>query len=205
MLPKAEKIKKKPEAEQDGLFDKENEKERIVKKRKFVYIAMALTVGLSTSFSFYRYIKTVNLLPPKIKLPTLNFTVSNRKNTGLKLPEDQNSTWSIFLKRSDSDIPIYQSKQDLIFETEKLDSILEKIDKNEIVNSSQYSSLLPPGVKLKEIIEENNNKFTYLSKIITPDQELLLIIKLSDSKDLSTSKKSIPNLIDQLYWYSRQK
>ena len=121
------------------------------------------------------------------------------------MPEDESSTWSIFLKRSDSDIPIYQSKQDLIFEKEKIDSILEKIDKSDFITPSIYSNLLPPGVKLKEIIEEDSNKFIYLSKIITPDQDLLLIIKLSDSKDLSTSKKLIPNLIDQLYWYSRQK
>lgn len=205
MLPKEEKVKKIPDPEQEGLFDKENEKERIAKKRKFVYVSMALTIGLSLSFWLYRSIKTIDLSVPKIELPTFNFTVSKRKTTAFKLPEDENSTWSIFLKRSDSDIPIYQSKQDLIFETEKFDSILEKIDKSNPVSPSQYSNLLPPGVKLKEILEEDNNKFTYLSKVITPDQDLLLIIKLSDSKDLSASKKLIPNLIDQLYWYSRQK
>lgn len=205
MLPKEEKVKKIPDPEQEGLFDKENEKERIAKKRKVVYISMALTVGLSLSFWLYRSIKTINLSVPRIELPTFNFTVSKPKTNGFKLPEDQNSTWSIFLKRSDSDLPIYQSKQDLIFETEKLDSILQKIDKSNPVIPSQYSNLLPPGVKLKEIIEEDTSKLTYLSKIITPDQELLLIIKLSDSKDLAASKKIIPNLIDQLYWYSRQK
>lgn len=205
MLPKEEKIKKITDPEQEGLFDKEKEKERIAKKRKFVYISMTLTVGLSLCFWIYRYIKTTEISIPKIKLPTFNFTVSRPKTTGLKLPEDQNSTWSIFLKRSDSDISIYQSKPDLIFETENLDSIMTKIDKSDFVNPSQYSNLLPPGVKLKEIIEEDTSKLTYLSKIITPDQDLLLIIKLSDSKDLPASKKLIPNLIDKLYWYSRQK
>ncbi len=205
MLPKEEKVKKIVDPEQEGLFDKENEKERIAKKRKFVYISLVLTVGLSISFSLYRWFKNADLSPSKIELPTFNFTVSKPKTSAFKLPEDESSTWSIFLKRSDSDIPIYQSKQDLIFEKEKIDSISEKIDKSGFITPSIYSNLLPPGVKLKEIIEEDSNKFTYLSKIITPDQDLLLIIKLSDSNDLSTSKKLIPNLIDQLYWYSRQK
>lgn len=205
MLPKEEKVKKKLEPEQEGLFDKENEKERIDKKRKFVYISMVLTVGLSISFWLYRWVKTTPFSPPKIQIPNLKFTVSKPKNIGFKLSEDQNSTLSVFLKKIDSDLLIYQSKPDLIFETEKLDSVLIKIDKSDFVNPSIYSNLLPPGVKLKEVIEEDNNKFTYLSKIITPDQELLLIIKLSDSKDLSASKKLIPNLVDQLYWYSRQK
>lgn len=205
MLPKEEKVKKIVDPEQEGLFDKENEKERIAKKRKFVYISLVLTVGLSISFSLYRWFKTVDLSPPKFQLPTFNFTVSKPKTSVFKLPEDESSTWSIFLKRNDSDIPIYQSKQDLIFEKEEIDSILEKIDKSDFITPSIYSNLLPPGVKLKEVIEEENSKFTYLSKIITPDQDLLLIIKLSDSSDLSTSKKLIPSLIDQLYWYSRQK
>jgi hypothetical protein len=205
MLPKEEKVKKSSEPEQEGLFDKENEKERIAKKRKFIYIAMALTVGLSISFWLYRSFKTINLSPPKIELPTFNFSVSKPKDINLKLPNDLNSTWSIFLKKTNSSTPIYQNNQNLIFETEKLDSILTKIDKSNFITPSLYSNLLPPGVKLKEIVTETNNSFTYSSKIITPDQELLLIIKISDSKDLSTSKKLIPNLIDQLYWYSRQK
>lgn len=205
MLPKEEKNKKKPELEQEGLFDKENEKERIAKKRRFVYVTMTLTVGLSLSFWFYRYIKNVNISPPKIELPAFKLVFSKPKNIGFKLPEDKNSTWSIFLKKNDSNTPIYQSKQDLIFETNKIDFLLNKIDESSFIVSSRYSNLLPPGVKLKEIVEEDNIKLTYLSKIITPDQELLLILKISDSKDLSASKKLIPNLIDKLYWYSRQK
>jgi hypothetical protein len=153
MLPKEEKINPNSDLDQPGLFDKENEKDRISKKRKFVYVAMFLTVGLSLSFWIYRSIKNINF---SLKLPTFNFTVFTPKTTN-------------------------------------------------IITSSPYSSSLPEGFKIKELVEESGNNFSYFSKIITPNQELLLIIKISNSPDLIQSKKLIPNLINQLYWYSLQK
>lgn len=204
MLPKVEKNKKINEdqdIEQPGLFDKENEKERIAKKRKFVYIAMILTVGLSLSFWAYRSIKNFNFSP---KLPVLKFDVSTPKSNKFILPENTN-TWSIFFKKLDSDLIIYQNNQDSIFSNQTLESIIDKLDKTNFITSSVYASSLPQGFKFKELIEEENNNFSYFSKIVTPNQELLMIIKIKDSSNLAQAKKLIPNLIDQLYWYSLQK
>ncbi|MDD2225137.1 MAG: hypothetical protein PHP97_03160 [Candidatus Shapirobacteria bacterium] len=204
MLPKQEKIKKKPDTEQPGLFDKEDEKKRLAKKRKFVYIAMILTVGLSLSFWAYRSIKN-------FKMPTLNMPVSSPKTTSIKttsnftLPKDTNSTWSFFLKRIDTDSVIFQNNQDIIFSTQDLNSVLDKINQTDFITSSSYSSYLPQGLKIKEIVEENDSSFSYFSTITTPAQQLLLIIKITDSKDLTQAKNSIPDLINQLYWYSLQK
>lgn len=206
MLPKFEKNKKNninedQELEQPGLFDKENEKERIAKKRKFVYIAMFLTVGLSLSFWLYRSIKTINF---SFNLPSFHFSVPTPKASKFILPE-ATSTWSIFFKKIDSESIIFQNNQDSIFTDQNLESILVKIDKNNSTTSSTYASSLPQGFKFKELIEENNNDFSYFSKIITPNQQLLLIIKIKNSSNLVESKKLIPNLINQLYWYSLQK
>lgn len=204
MLPKQEKIKKKPDTEQPGLFDKEDEKKRLAKKRKFVYIAMILTVGLSLSFWAYRSIKN-------FKMPTLNMPVSSPKTTSIKttssftLPKDTNSTWSFFLKRIDTNSIIYQNNQDIIFSTQDLNSVLDKINQTDFITPSSYSSYLPQGLKIKEIIEENDSSFSYFSTITTPSQDLLLIIKITDSKDLTQAKNSVPDLINQLYWYSLQK
>ncbi|MDD4135606.1 MAG: hypothetical protein PHN66_00880 [Candidatus Shapirobacteria bacterium] len=205
MLPKEEKIKKKSsDVDQPGLFDKEDEKKRLAKKRKFVYIAMVLTVGLSLSFWAYRSVKN-------FKMPTLNFSVSPPKTTSIKttnsftLPKDTNSTWSFFLKRIDTDSIIYQNNQDIVFSTQDLDSILTKINQTDFITPSIYSSSLPQGLKIKEIIEEDNSSFSYFSTITTPSQDLLLIIKITDSKDLNKSKNLVSGLVDQLYWYSLQK
>jgi hypothetical protein len=204
MLPKQEKIKKKPDTEQPGLFDKEDEKKRLAKKRKFVYIAMILTVGLSLSFWAYRSIKN-------FKIPTLNMPVSSPKTTSIKtissftLPKDTNSTWSFFLKRIDTNSIIYQNNQDIIFSTQDLNSVLDKINQTDFITPSSYSSYLPQGLKIKEIVEENDSSFFYFSTITTPAQQLLLIIKITDSKDLTQAKNSVPDLINQLYWYSLQK
>lgn len=209
MLPKFEKNKKNNnedqdlELEQPGLFDKENEKERIAKKRKFVYIAMFLTVGLSLFFWAYRTIKNFNF-SFNLKLPSLNFSLPTPKATKFTPPENT-TVWGIFFKKTNSDLIIYQNNQDSIFTNQNLESILDKIDKTNFIISSSYTTSLPQGFKFKELIEENNNTFSYFSKIFTPSQELFLAIKINDSKNLAESKKLIPNLIDQLYWYSLQK
>ena len=204
MLPKEEKIKKKPDTEQPGLFDKEDEKKRLIKKRRFIYIAMILTVGLSLSFWCYRSIKN-------FKMPTLNIPVSSPESPSIKttnsftLPKDTNSTWSFFLKRVDTNSIFYQNNQDIIFSTQDQNSILNKINQTDFINSSSYSSSLPQGLKIKEIIEENDSSFSYFSTITTPSQDLLLIIKITDSKDLTQAKNLVSGLVDQLYWYSLQK
>ena len=208
MLPKQEKIKKKPDTEQPGLFDKVDEKKRLAKKRKFIYIALFLTVGLSLSFWTYRSLENFK---PSLKLPSSNFTVSAPKPSSVKttssftLPKDNNSTWSFFLKRIDTDSVIYQNNQNIIFSAQDLDSILNKINQTDFITPSLYSSSLPEGLKIKEIIEENDFSFSYFSKITTPSQDLLLIIKITDSKDLIQAKSSVSGLANQLYWYSLQK
>lgn len=205
MLPKEEKIikKKSSEGDQPGLFDKEDERKRLKNKRRFVYIAMALTVGLSISFWAYRSLKNFNF--SSFKLPKLNLTINySSSSKSINLPKD-GSSWSIFLKRLDTDTVVYQTNQENIFSTQSLDSFLIKIDQTGFTNSSSYSSTLPQGLKIKEIIEENNSAFSYFSKIVTPSQELLLIINITNSPDLNKAKNLIPDLINQLYWYYLQK
>ena len=195
MLPKEENIKKKFDSEQPGLFDKENEKDRISNKRKFVYIAMILTIGISLSFKIFNFVKNTHFSFPKI--PSFNFSNSFSKNNNIALPQDS-AIWSVLLKRTDTGLVIYKNDENIVFDDEKLKN-------TNFVNSSIYSLLLPEGFKIKELIEENSYNFSYFSKIITPNQELLLIIKINNSKNLIESKKLIPDLIDQLYWYSLQK
>jgi hypothetical protein len=203
MLPKEEKIKKKTiDADQPGLFDKESEKDRLKKKRRTVYIAMFLTVGLSLIFLIYHSFKNLNF---SFKLPTSNLTVSESKPNNFEIPKNTDASWSVFLKNTESNLVILQENQDSIFSGQSLDSILAKLDKTDFISSSQYSSSLPEGLKIKEIIEEDNNNFSYFSTIITPNQKLLLILEAKNSKDISNIKKIIPNLINQLYWYSLQK
>lgn len=194
MLPKEEKIKKGSDLEQPGLFDKENEKERIAKKRKVIYIAMILTIGLSLSFWIYRSIRNFNF---SFKLPEFNFTVSKPKFSKINLPQDS-ASWSVFLKRVDTNSIIYQTSDNVFFDDQQLNNI-------DYIDSSVYSSSLPEGLKIKELVEEKDNNIVYVSKIISPNQELILIIKIDDSKDLSQSKNLLPGLIGQLYWYSLQK
>lgn len=204
MLPKEEKVKKNPDLDQPGLFDKENEKERITKKRRFVYIAMSLTIGLSLSFWLFRSLKNFTFSFPKpnlkISLPSLNL---KRKEPELDL--DSNSTWVFFVQDNHSNTPIFQKNQDLLFVNQDFDFIVSQLDQSDFSSSNQFSSLLPQGVKVKEIIEENDNHFSYFSKIITPGQELILIIAVKDSLNLVESKNKIPDLVNQLYWYSLQK
>jgi len=204
MLPKEEKIKKIPDDKQPGLFDKEDERKRLTKKRRFIYLALILTTGLSLSFWIYRSAKNANF---SIKIPSINLPKFKAKSLSIKttanisLPKDSDSSWSIFLKRIDTDSIIYQHNQENI----ELNSVLTKIDKTNLATTSAYTSTLPQGLKIKEIIQEDTKNFSYFSKITTPSQELFLIIKTIDPKDLAQAKKSLPDLINQLYWYSLEK
>lgn len=206
MLPKEEKIikKKSTDVDQPGLFDKEDEKKRLQKKRRFIFAALILTAGLSLSFWVYRSVKNIDF---SLKIPSINFPIFFQKNSSIKtksdisLPKDSNSTWSVFLKQIESDTIIYQNDiQDV-----DSNSILEQIDKLNFVTSSVYASSLPEGLKIKEITEKKDNSFSYISTITTPNQELLLIIKITNSQNLDQSIKLIPDFINQLYWYSLQK
>lgn len=207
MLPKEEKIKKSPDEKQPGLFDKEDERKRLAQKRRFVYIALILTVGLSLSFWIYRSVKNFDF---SFKLPKLNFTVNSPKSSSIKttasltLPKD-NSTWSIFLQNPAFESIIYEKNTNLIFNTDNLNSITNQINQANFITSSPYIINLPQGLKVKEIIQDVNNSFSYFSKITTPNQELFLFIKITDSKDLNQAKSFVPDLINQLYWYSLQK
>lgn len=202
MLPKEEKIKKKPDSDQPSLFDKENERKRLLKKRRFLYVTMFLTIGLSLSFWTYRSLKNFNF---SFKLPQFNFSLSSPKINQPNLSFDSRSTWSVFLQQINSNTVVYQKNSDLLFVNQDQNSLLDKIDQTNFVTSSPYTSALPEGIKVKELIEETDSTFSYFSKIITPSQELFLIIGISNSSDLTSAKKSLPNLINQLYWYSLQK
>jgi hypothetical protein len=80
-----------------------------------------------------------------------------------------------------------------------------KLDQTKENTSNLYTSTLPEGLKIKEIITEDTKNFSYISEIITPSQKILLIITITDSSDLSKAKGQISGLVDQLYWYSIQK
>ena len=204
MLPKEEKIKKKKsDSDQPGLFDKEDEKKRLRKKRIFIYISMFFTIGLSLSFWTYRSLKNFSF-NFNFKLPQFNFSMPSSKST-LNLSLNPNSNWSLYLENSNSQTIVYEKNSELIFTTESLETLSQKIDQSNFITSSKYASSLPEGVKVKEIIDEQGNSFSYFSKIITPNQELLLVIGISNSTDLETAKKQLPQIIDQLYWYSLQK
>ena len=139
---------------------------------------------------------------PSINLPNFKAKkISINPTASISLPKDTTSTWSIFLKRIDTDSIIYQHNQENI----ELSSILTKIDKTNLATASTYTSTLPQGLKIKEIITEDTKNFSYISEIITPSQKILLIIKITDSSDLSQAKGQISSLVDQLYWYSIQK
>ena len=208
MLPKEEKIKKIPDEKQPGLFDKEDERKRLIKKRRFIYLALILTTGLSLSFWAYRSIKnkSFSFKMPSINLPNFETKkVSINPTLSFSLPKDTSSTWSFFLKNLDSDSIVFQNNQDQIFSSQDLDSILTKLDQSKETTSNLYTSTLPQGLKIKEIIKEDTKNFSYISEIITPSQKILLIIKISDSSDLSQAKSQISGLVDQMYWYSIQK
>lgn len=201
MLPKEDKIKRNSDEKQPGLFDKEEERKKVIKRRKFVVIFLIIFTGFPFLLLTYRSVKNIDL---SVAFLSFNFNTPKINKT-ISLKDPTKDTWSIYLKNSKNEAPDYQKNQELLFTDQNLDSILALIDKSDYVSSSQYTQLLPEGLKIKESIEEKNGSFFYLSKITTPSEDLLLLVKISDIKDLSIVKTNLPSFIDQLYWYSLQK
>jgi len=206
MLPKEEKTKKKKiDGEQVGLFDKEDAQAKRQKKRQTVYFVLFFTVGLTSLMWLYHGIKNFKPTLPKISTPKLE-NISQPKITSQALEtiiKNDLATWSIKLINSSKD-PVFE-KNSQNFSDSEISSILKKLADQDFSSQIIYGKSLPEGIKIKESISPSDNNLSYFAEISVPNQQFFILIKITNSKDLTQSISLLPQLIDQLYWYRLQK
>jgi hypothetical protein len=208
MLPKEEKTKKKKiDGEQVGLFDKEDAQAKRRKKRQTVYFVLFFTVGLTLLMSLYHGVKNFNPQSLKFSTPKLENISQIKpiitKQELIDITKNDSATWSIKLINSSQD-PVFE-KNSQNFSDSEISSIVKKIADQDSSSSIIYAKSLPEGIKIKESIFPSDNNLSYFAEISVPNQQFFILIKITNSKDLTQSISLLPQLIDQLYWYRLQK
>lgn len=209
MLPKPEKISKKnPKVEQPNMVDALDNEAKIRRKRRLVFLILILTVGLSFGFWFYRSAKNIfiNKNFPKINF---NFSFKPNQNNNNNLEKSVNEIlikdknfWSIIVKNlPESSTSFSWAKNDTeILANEKIADIISLLSKKDFSEQSLIKTALPSGVQIKENIISADNSFEIQDLIIVPEKQILLIIKISGTNNLSQSQKLIPQLAEKIYW-----
>ncbi|MEI8067559.1 MAG: hypothetical protein WCG91_01220 [Candidatus Shapirobacteria bacterium] len=201
MLPKPEKIKKTPSAEQLDLVDTLSLEKKVKNKRRFVLIALILTTGLS--FAFWTYRSSTNLISnksfpkiktdfkiPEVKMSDVKVSSTNFDQSINQIISKDSNHWSIKTETLLGDLSSYSlNPQD--FSTSSKNTI-DSLSKLPVSTESLIKNSLPQGTKIQELGTD------YL--ITTPQQKILFQFKIN-GQNIDQSKKLIPSLVEKLYWY----
>ena len=94
MLPKPIKTKK-IKSEQLDLVDELSEKKHIIRKQRWLFISLGLTIGLSLIFYTYRHFRLPQF--SLLKLPDIQTSTPSV----FEIEVDNQSTWSIYIQSID--------------------------------------------------------------------------------------------------------
>ncbi len=176
-------------------------KEKIKKKRSFLLIVLALTVGLSIIFSLYRTITNISVLP-KFSLPSFkskNTTTFTTKISHINLDKpvkailSQPNNWSIYVKTLNPPSSSWSHN----FPLPLSDSIISDLLAQKPSLDNLIKNSIPQGSQVKENIISQDDSLEYQAIISVPQQQILIIIK---TKQDSTTDYLINQLIQIIYW-----
>lgn len=202
MLTKQELTKKRSEnSEQLDLVETISSEDKLHKKRIFLVITIALTIGLSLVFWIYRVIANTKLRLPK--LPSLPQSQTQPQNNPSVLPLDPQVSkvvdgdgWSIALGAN----PLYNwSGNREVINENSFKQIYSEISKLTPTDTSRIKNYLPEGVIIKEKFVQENNLYYLQSLVITPQKEILFVLK-DDTGSGGTFDSVLSRLVPVLYW-----
>lgn len=184
MLPKPEKKTRKIKSEQLDLVEEINEKDRIKKKQLYLFVSLALTIGLSLIFYTYRHFQ----LPHLPTIPQIATTNSFSLDVG--------NNWGIYVKFQD-----YTYNQNYSKEIKEGLKYLDNIDAT--IDSSLYQKI-PRGVTIRQFEENNKSGFIGLYRLSVPNRDIYILINIAGD-NLDQSIKNIPNVVEKIYWHLIEK
>ncbi len=212
MLPKPEKIKKLSSSHQLDLVESVSMEEKISQKRRILFWALFLTIGLSLLFWGYHLIVELlksprQLIPkistPEIKLNKIDSQIDNWQSVDgqiTKYLRPENGNWNIYIQTLPSGIKDFNwSKNNIkLNETEITDNV-SKIKKLNIKGQSLIQSVIPQGLNVREIITHDQQLDIYQFLIDIPNYQLFIGISINDG-DVNKNQAIVINLVGQLYW-----
>lgn len=201
MLPKPEKIKRIKASEQLDLVETISEADKLKHKRRWLLIALSITIGLSLVFWLYRLAKNIIKNPPsfpsQISLPVSSANLDSQLDAEISsrlssLP----AGWSVSV---DSNQKLFNWSRNTVNLTEQETSpMINKLLESNEKPDSNISSLLPEGVSLSQHLDSTKLPITYQLLVSVPDHQILFVI--TSPQDFDSALPVISKLVSSLYW-----
>lgn len=179
MLPKPIKTKK-IKSEQLDLIEEISEKDRLKKKQRYLFISLALTIGLSLIFYTYKHFRLPRLSIPKNIEITNSFSLDLDKNSG------------VYIKSAD-----YTYTQNF---SKDVASELKYLDNIKVATDSALYEKIPKGVTVRQFEEKNKSEFNGLYRLTVPSRDIYIIFNFKGS-NIEKNISLIPNLVEKIYWH----
>lgn len=189
MLPKVEK------PNQLNLVENLDKEKRIKRKRIIVVGLLVLTAGLSLGFWVYRKIKPMLIGGIKLKREVVREGTKIKFDPEIevdKIIEKNLERWYFYVKSGD----YVWSKNFSGINAEEARGELSKIKSEE----GKLAGGLPKGIRIQEKIVEGGDGWELRALVTVPDKEILMVIGVTETSELSQTKALIPSLGQVLYW-----
>ncbi len=187
MLPKPIKTKK-IKSEQLDLVDELSEKKHIIRKQRWLFISLGLTIGLSLIFYTYRHFRLPQFSLPK--LPNIQTTTPSV----FEIEVDNQNIWSIYVQSDDF---IYEKN---FSDQNQINEAINFLDQTGIVKDSLLYQKIPKGVTIREIITSSNDKYQAYFRLSIPNRDIYILFNISGSST-KNSANSIPSIVEKIYWH----
>jgi len=198
MHTKEELTKKKAKSsEQLDLVKTISSADKVKHQRRWLYLALFITTGISIFFWIYHTFKTTKI---SLSLPKISFNINQTTPNHSLSPQ-----LSSLLSQHQEIIGFYLSHHhppgyfgygslsDLNFDTLKT-----TLASQSPILKSTNASLLPEGVDYREQTVNSADQTTIFSLITNPLDQILIVIRYRGSSD--SLKTLIPTLISTAYW-----
>lgn len=195
MLPKAEKIKKITVSDQLNLVESLDNEKKAKRKRIIVTGLLILTTGLSLGFWVYRKLgpilkRGIGEIRPR-EGAEIKIKYDPEKEITKIIGENQGK-WYFYVKNGD-----YSWSKDFSgISPDETATELSKIKSEE----SMLAAGLPKGIKIQEKLISGGDGWELRALVTVPNKEILMVIGVSETSELSQTKALIPSLGQVLYW-----
>ncbi|MBU1089071.1 hypothetical protein KKC08_02445 [Patescibacteria group bacterium] len=231
MLLTKEKINQKKgiKAEQTDLVETISKVDKTSKNRRFVIIALLVTIGLSAIFAIYDLVKKttqngkytdflskISLSKPQTDIPTKDISTPNIDISSLieeKIINHQ-GVWSFYIKYysfaspqpsasagSDSEKIIYTRNESVFFSKNNPSEILKSLKDPDDKQAKIFTKNLPDGLEIYEKNQSTENSIeSHLLIILPNNKQIFILIKTTEVKDNSQLPSLISQLVSDIYW-----
>jgi hypothetical protein len=186
--------------------------DKLRNKRRFLYLALAATIGLSLLFWTYHYLTEVLRSPrqllPKISIPAIR-TNPKTPDANLNQTIDDNITriidfdpgrWNVFIHIMPDGLSYYNwSKNTTKLSEQEINTTIEKLSTLKVNKDSKIGPSLPQGLEIREIYSEDSSHSRIQALVSIPQKQIYFDIGV-EGGDQNKAGDLMSQLVSTLYW-----